>query len=222
LGYDVLTIRAEHTHAERRKIVQNFNDAEYRCHALIIGFALGAYGLDFHLDCAKLIIIELPHNVNSLIQAFGRIHRVGQIREQQIRILTVEGTYDEYLEGFMAEKFIPQISAEGDLGDLQGKARHDSAAEILRSLLDQEISRAGWTDSSIRKAEKAKAQAERQKRLEISRGKKAEIEEKRARRANLKKKPDYQAIEDDFFREETDGSESGDHENGAENGMLID
>ncbi|KAM3069744.1 hypothetical protein ACMFMG_010453 [Clarireedia jacksonii] len=86
MGMKVLSLASFHTSEERRKILAMFNDKDSDVDILLVGFRIGSYGLNFHGCCCKMIIIEYPTSIDILLQAFGRLHRFGTIKPQEIGI----------------------------------------------------------------------------------------------------------------------------------------
>ncbi|KAG4444508.1 hypothetical protein IFR05_000099 [Cadophora sp. M221] len=144
LHFKALSLCSHHTAAEREAILKMFNDPKEDWDVLLVGFRLGSVGMNFHGCCHKMLVLELPHNVNSMLQGIGRVHRLGQTEEQEAVIVTVDHTYDQDLQSQQAEKFIPQLAAEGDYENISDKKLVPSACETLRVLLGQRVSRLYW------------------------------------------------------------------------------
>jgi hypothetical protein len=158
LHYKVLSLCAYHTAAQRREIIRNFNDPNFDCDVLVVGMKLGSIGTNFHKACCKTLILELPHNISTLIQCIGRTHRIGQTKKQETLIITSDNTFDGYLQGYMTEKFIPQLIAEMASDHEDGAATEEAmrkeACELLRRMLGQRASRFAWNYGGLKGKDK--------------------------------------------------------------------
>ena len=56
-----------------------------------------ALGLNIQGACHKIVILDMPDNINTVIQIGGRVHRLGQHERQFIWVVCVLGTYDQWL-----------------------------------------------------------------------------------------------------------------------------
>lgn len=54
--------------------------------ALVTTFNCGSIGLNLHDHCSRVVIMEPALNLNTLFQAIGRIHRLGQMEPQWVWI----------------------------------------------------------------------------------------------------------------------------------------
>ena len=103
-----------------------------------------------------------------MLQAIGRLHRIGQSRVQRITILTVDHTYDQVLQAKATVKMLDQISEEANMEEVEEppiealgdaitegektKAISDfknaivtgQAEELVRKMLGQRTSRKDW------------------------------------------------------------------------------
>jgi len=113
IGLRVLSMRSDHSQNDRSDTLKRFKTKGSPYDVLLVSMRLGSYGLNFHDDCCKLIIVEQPFNLNTLIQAIGRVFRVGQQRAQEILILVIYDTndYDQFMTN--VAKIAPQLAAEG-------------------------------------------------------------------------------------------------------------
>lgn len=71
-----------------------------------LSYACGGVGLNLHRDCTTLILVEPAINVNTTVQAIGRLHRLGQKSKQQIFILSFKHSWDRYIEHNAAKKMV--------------------------------------------------------------------------------------------------------------------
>jgi SNF2 family DNA or RNA helicase len=89
-----MAIRASTRPDDRCKIAWRFNDENDS--NLVLLTTLRTFSLGFNLQGTLLgiVILEPARNINTLLQAIGRIRRVGQTRQQPITILLCGGAGD--------------------------------------------------------------------------------------------------------------------------------
>jgi hypothetical protein len=150
MGMKVLSLASFHTSEERRKILAMFNDKDSDVDILLVGFRIGSYGLNFHGCCCKMIIMEYPMSIDILLQVFGRLHRFGAIKPQEIVIFFLEGSFDEYVRSRMAKKFISKLAAEGEFRHIDDQDLLVEAMKVVHRLLGEEI--IDNNDPDLRKA----------------------------------------------------------------------
>jgi hypothetical protein len=111
------------------------------------------------------MVMEAAMNVNTILQAIGRVHRLGQTKEQKIWILFAEHTFNRYIEWNNTRKMLSQLAGENagvlasKVREMVGKTGSDSDARrdvieketesMLMKLLGQSRSRMGfdnWLD----------------------------------------------------------------------------
>jgi superfamily II DNA or RNA helicase len=105
----------------------------YRCSAI---------GLNLQGACSDLVMLDVPSSVPMALQAFGRIHRLGQSRKQKIWIVTTDHTYDQLLQAHIAAKMQSQLAGEGNIDSEYGTTAQ--VDEMIRRLLGQHVSRRSW------------------------------------------------------------------------------
>jgi SNF2 family DNA or RNA helicase len=133
-----MSLLSSHTSEDRRRIIAQFNDPNHKVDVLLIGFKLGSYGLNFHGCCCKMIIMEYPSSIDILLHVFGRLHRLGQKKEQEIIIFFLEDSFDGKLRSFIGSKFNSKLSAEADLGHITDDKLLEEADKLLRRLLGED------------------------------------------------------------------------------------
>lgn len=60
-------------------------------------------------DCHNVIFLNFSVNINTLLQAIGRVWRIGQTKESQVYVLTCDRSYDHTLQQRAAAKVIGQV-----------------------------------------------------------------------------------------------------------------
>ncbi|WEW55328.1 hypothetical protein PRK78_000757 [Emydomyces testavorans] len=78
-----LSLRAHLLHAglkpdERKAIEDDWENKDSPVKVLLSTFVTGSTGINLHHACSRMVIMETPANVNTLLQTIGRLHRVGQ------------------------------------------------------------------------------------------------------------------------------------------------
>jgi hypothetical protein len=96
----------------RAVAINRFNDPSSGCQVLLTTFSCAASGLNLHEACYNIAILEAPLNISTLLQAIGRVHRLGQLHPQKIWILYCEHTFNRYIEWNNTRKFLPQLAGE--------------------------------------------------------------------------------------------------------------
>ena len=62
----------------------------------------------------NIILLGFPSNINTILQALGRIFRIGQSKAGKITIVTMEYTFGHVLQHKAALKMISQLSGQTD------------------------------------------------------------------------------------------------------------
>lgn len=111
LGFKTERISAGQGAKERVSIMDRFNDPDNKdIEVLVCSAQSAAQSFNFQKACWNTIVLDVV-NYNIITQIIGRQYRLGQKREQFIKIVTCDGTYDQYLQCKYAIKIIAQISA---------------------------------------------------------------------------------------------------------------
>lgn len=82
-------------------------------HALVASINASCAGLNLQTSCRDLIIVCIASNVNTILQALGRIHRLGQKFVQRIWIITMLNSLDSLLQFQQTDKMVQQMVGEG-------------------------------------------------------------------------------------------------------------
>lgn len=69
---------SKHSQAERDEAVETFNNPASKYTCLITSLQLSAFGINFHKCCHRGLIMEYPANLAIVLQAQGRLWRIGQ------------------------------------------------------------------------------------------------------------------------------------------------
>ncbi|OJD15815.1 hypothetical protein AJ78_03957 [Emergomyces pasteurianus Ep9510] len=163
LGIYVKCIRGGMPLTEHTAIIADFNNPESSLQALLVSLKTGSQGVNLQYDCWNIVFIDIPPNYSMLMQAIGRCYRLGQLRKQNVWILSGKNSFDRYLEGNLVAKLVPQVIAMSshhchapDLGQEPCSASETSSQKsddmklhadgLIRQLLGQGESRLSWND----------------------------------------------------------------------------
>ncbi|KAL7951502.1 P-loop containing nucleoside triphosphate hydrolase protein [Trichoderma barbatum] len=141
-GIPTLHYMSRNSQTERDAAVEAFNNpaSPYTC--LVTSLQLSAFGVNFHKACHRGLILEQPMNQAILLQAQGRLWRIGQKHDVQWNILYGRDSFDGYIESRNLEKYSTTLAAESEIDvRIQGEARIICAFEIMRRHLGQFCSR---------------------------------------------------------------------------------
>ncbi|KAF7918892.1 uncharacterized protein EAE98_009670 [Botrytis deweyae] len=135
LQFEILSLCAWHTTAEREEIIRKFNDVNYECDALLITFPIGAQGFNIQDRARYMIMGEYAHSMEVFIKAGGRIIRIGARRAALILILHTVGTHGDALRLNLLKKLASRIIAESDFDTNDERAIRREAMRMARMLL---------------------------------------------------------------------------------------
>jgi superfamily II DNA/RNA helicase len=208
LGLNVLTLRAGMTNQERTAVAAKFNNRDEKVDALVVTYATCSQGLNLHLACCDVIMLEPALGANTTLQVVGRVHRLGQDEPQNIWIISGDNTFDRFVEYNQAVKMLGQVIGMGhelfehlNLGR-EGLSSEDinealkSQADVFyMQMMGQKISRLSWDNIHDLGLTKTEMQRIRRfnKYLEIphvTSGSKKVLEMQTPTKANDKEAPD--------------------------------
>lgn len=112
LGVDFVVINASMTAEHRSAMVEKFNDPDSTVRVLLTTFSCGSLGLNLHSQCSRVVLLETPLNHNATIQTLGRVHRLGQTRQQRAWILFQDHTIQRYVEYNATKKMLAQLAGD--------------------------------------------------------------------------------------------------------------
>lgn len=147
--FNFLSLRSKPKHNDevRTAVIDAFNNPAERYDFLLTTMRVLGHGVDLHADCHNMIIFELPDNIPTMLSAVGRIRRVSQTKAQEISILTMKNSYDDYTLHRQSRKHATSILAFGVLG-----GRLDELASRVGACA--ESARAEWLGRFTRAAQK--------------------------------------------------------------------
>lgn len=101
--------------SERAEVIERFNDPKSDVQVLVTSLKVSTFGLNLQGCCSDLIVVGVADNVNAMMQVIGRIHRLGQTREQRVWVLTLARSYDNILQHNQTTKMLQQVAGEANL-----------------------------------------------------------------------------------------------------------
>ncbi|KAI9370901.1 hypothetical protein BJX61DRAFT_544160 [Aspergillus egyptiacus] len=107
-----VTIRSTMNETTRSQSVAMFTDVNAQCDVLLTTYQVGAHGLNLHGACANVVLLESANNVSIILQAIGRLHRIGQLLKQKAWLLFQDETIARFIEYNAAKKGLPLIAAQ--------------------------------------------------------------------------------------------------------------
>ena len=106
--------------------------------------------MNLHSMCHRALILDLPHNINAIVQMGGRVERVGQSEHPVIEILDTDHTFDIAKQDILASKYLEILAGQANF-DLSAKgsmmeevAIRYVCEEVIRRMLGQSCSRLRW------------------------------------------------------------------------------
>ena len=114
---------------------------------LVCTYSTAGEGVNLHKCCSNMLLIDVANNVNLVLQAIGRLHRLGAKSIQEVMVVVMRDSYDCALEGRQTRKMIQQLAAEGYIPVEQASTAEDietAASLLLVHLLGQDTSRLSW------------------------------------------------------------------------------
>lgn len=127
-----LKTKPEHGEETRAAVIADFINPEKRYDFLLSTMRVLGHGVDLHADCHNMIIFELPDSIPTMLSAIGRIRRVGQTNPQEVSILTMKDSYDDYTLYRQFRKHAISILAFGVLGERLDKLARRVNAQVER------------------------------------------------------------------------------------------
>lgn len=161
LGLCIVSLRSSMDAGERAHAIELFNDPGSTVQALVTSLKVSTFGLNLQGCCSDLVVLGVADNVNAMLQVIGRIHRLGQKKQQRVWLVTLARSYDNILQHGQTIKMLQQMAGEANLemkiqqqleddidADLTGGAHEmgrkirEACQTLIQKLLGQRSSRA--------------------------------------------------------------------------------
>ena len=119
----------------------------------MIATTIGNGGVNLHGLCERVLILDLPNNIHTLLQMGGILARVGQRVKSVVEILGTARTFDVARQGILATEFLSTLARQisFDTGPSGSKdmppeemAISHICEEVIRRVLGQTSSRMHW------------------------------------------------------------------------------
>ncbi|KAK4082218.1 uncharacterized protein Triagg1_2030 [Trichoderma aggressivum f. europaeum] len=141
-GVPTLHYMSRHSQTERDHAVEAFNNPATPYICLVTSLQLSAFGVNLHQACHRGLILEQPISQAILLQAQGRLWRIGQKHDVHWKILYSRDSFDCFIEAYNLEKYATSLAAESGIDPrIKGEARAICAFDIMRQHLGQSCSR---------------------------------------------------------------------------------
>lgn len=111
-SFGVATIRSSMSSTEREEHIKDFNSPDSNIDVFVLNVNVSSSGLNLHFHCSRAIVACPTWNHNTVIQAIGRVCRIGQKKNVEVRILKVADTIFPYLECRSDLKFVHQVMGQ--------------------------------------------------------------------------------------------------------------
>lgn len=96
-GFNFLSVDSSLAPAAWEEVYADFSNPSKPYAFLVVPMSIGGTSIELQNDCHRAVIFELPESFPTILNAIGRIHRVRQQHKQQVLILTVEDSYDDFV-----------------------------------------------------------------------------------------------------------------------------
>ncbi|KAI9801340.1 MAG: hypothetical protein M1825_003318 [Sarcosagium campestre] len=115
---------------ERSAIAAEFNDPGSKVDILITTYRTCSTGINLHQACHNVVFLEPAVNANTLWQAIGRVHRIGQTEVVRVLILFTDGTFNRTVGYNQRKKYAAEVTginagdaAADEAGDEETRSR---------------------------------------------------------------------------------------------------
>lgn len=117
IGISFYALRAAYTQAQRHSSVVKFNNPDDDVKIMICSSRSAATSFNAQQACSDMVILEWPWNLSTVDQMVGMLWRVGQTREVNVRILSVDHSHDQVLQARTTKKVLAQLASQATASD---------------------------------------------------------------------------------------------------------
>ena len=115
LGYNVIGIRSAHKMKDCESALDAFKNQDNPVDVLVTSIRLMATGVNLQYDCSDMIFADCPQSALLAIHCGGRILRMGQRRICNLYVLTVDHSYDKFMQANRCNKMLGIIAGQGKM-----------------------------------------------------------------------------------------------------------
>ena len=147
MGQGRLVLDGWKSPSERQRDVQDWNDTIKKPpRVLIASSQIATSGVDLHRHCSVAIFNYMPWNAGTIELGMGRFHRIGQSERVRVHILKAPGTFMDYQEKSLLDKWVPVCAIDMQHSThLEGIAFIMFCYEVIRERWGQSFNRFAWT-----------------------------------------------------------------------------
>lgn len=133
-GFNFLSVTSGLATTDREAVFADFNNPTKHYDFLIASMSIGGTSIELQNDCHRAVIFELPDSFPTILNAIGRIHRVRQQHPQEVLILTVADSYDDFTLSRAFRKYTKELCGkEGFIQAVVGMKVPKRFVDLLRN-----------------------------------------------------------------------------------------
>lgn len=112
VGIDARIFHAHLTNLERSELIKSFNESRTEVMVLVCSYSVNSAGLNLQHMCRNVHLFETALSEAIMMQAVGRVRRIGQQRIVKIYDYRVPKSFNERQAAKILEKSLPGLVAE--------------------------------------------------------------------------------------------------------------
>ncbi len=136
LGFNGVSIRAQHKASERDDSVDCFTDPISNVQVLVTSLRTSSTALNLQNDCNDVVFFNCPSNAQITLQAGGRVLRIGQTRIYNMWVLNTDHIYDQVLQWRSTNNMIGILAAQAAIDVTPADVHHWKALHPEENLAD--------------------------------------------------------------------------------------
>jgi len=129
---DARILGAQMSIKEREELVREFNEEPNKCMVLVCSYAVNSAGLNLQYRCRNTHLFDVPMSEAIVMQAVGRLRRLGQEKIVLVYEYRVPDSFNTRLIAKNVEKVIPGLIAELNRAEFSINVKDtDQGAELV-------------------------------------------------------------------------------------------
>lgn len=133
LGLSSLSYTSDLSDDMRADLISKFNDSTVRVNVGIFSLSFNVSGLNLQMACSHGVCLSFYFNPSTMLQAFARIHRIGQLIVVFWWIFKQVGGYHEVQERIIHQKQASFYSVQASIPkEITGELREIVCFELAR------------------------------------------------------------------------------------------